>query len=484
MRMILIFIMVFMFSCTGNLSDHELIDKKPGINPDYSGITLPPNIAPINFNVEEKADRYQVRIYTGTGKQIQIKSRSGKIRISAGKWRKLLDNSAGSELTIEIFIKKDDQWHKFRDITNHIANESIDNHLVYRLIDPGFEGWNKMGIYQRNLENFDQDPIMINDFSNKNCMNCHSFCQNNSHTMLFHMRGKIAGTVIHRKGETKLVNTKTDQIMSPGVYPAWHPEGRIVAFSVNQIVQAFHSVPHKRIEVMDTLSDIILFDAEKNMVLKFEDIASRERFETFPGWSPDGRFLYFCSAIALPPDKYDQIRYDLLRIAFDPVTNQFGTVDTIVSSARTGLSVSFPRVSPDGKYLMFCMSEYGNFTIWHKESDLYLVNLLSGEIIKPEINSDQTESYHQWSSNGRWIVFSSRRINGLFTRPYFSYFDVNGIAHKPFILPQQDPGFYDGFFKSYNIPEFVTSEVELNPRKLSKIIRQKPLNASAININQ
>jgi len=302
--------------------------------------------------------------------------------------------------------------------------------------------------------------------------------------MLFHMRGKIAGTVIHRKGETKLVNTKTDQIMSPGVYPAWHPEGRIVAFSVNQIVQAFHSVPHKRIEVMDTLSDIILFDAEKNMVLKFEDIASRERFETFPGWSPDGRFLYFCSAIALPPDKYDQIRYDLLRIAFDPVTNQFGTVDTIVSSARTGLSVSFPRVSPDGKYLMFCMSEYGNFTIWHKESDLYLVNLLSGEIIKPEINSDQTESYHQWSSNGRWIVFSSRRINGLFTRPYFSYFDVNGIAHKPFILPQQDPGFYDGFFKSYNIPEFVTSEVELNPRKLSKIIRQKPLNASAININQ
>jgi hypothetical protein len=132
---------------------------------------------------------------------------------------------------------------------------------------------------------------------------------------------------------------------------------------------------------------------------------------------------------------------------------------------------------------MFCMSNYGNFSIWHKESDLYLLNLESKEITKTEINSDESESYHQWSSNGRWIVFSSRRRNGLFTRPYFSYFSKAGIAEKPFILPQEQPDFYEGFMKSFNIPELVTSKVDIDPRELYEIIRSKPVNVKVENIN-
>lgn len=300
---------------------------------------------------------------------------------------------------------------------------------------------------------------------------------------MFHMRGKLSGTVIRRNGKTTLVNTKTDQTISPAVYPAWHPNGRYIAFSVNQIVQSFHAVADKKIEVMDTLSDLILFDAEKNIILKSKKIATKTSFETFPCWSPDGNFLYYCNAKALSFRNYNQIRYDLMKIAFNPATAQFGAIDTVVSSSRTGLSVSFPRISPDGKYLMFCMSNYGNFTIWHKESDLYLLNLESKEITKPDINSDQSESYHQWSSTGRWIVFSSRRINGLYTRLYFSHFDKDGNAQKPFILPQEQPDFYEGFMKSYNVPELVTSKVDLDPRELYEIVRSKPVNVKVEDIN-
>ena len=124
------------------------------------------------------------------------------------------------------------------------------------------------------------------------------------------------------------------------------------------------------------------------------------------------------------------------------------------------------------------MTKYGNFTIWHKDSDLYLMDLSTNEITKPDINSDEAESYHTWSSNGRWIVFSSKRADGLFTRPYFAYFDTNGKAYKPFLLPQKDPRFYDTFLKTYNVPELVTSAVELNPRILSKIARSETSNAS------
>jgi dipeptidyl aminopeptidase/acylaminoacyl peptidase len=135
-------------------------------------------------------------------------------------------------------------------------------------------------------------------------------------------------------------------------------------------------------------------------------------------------------------DKYNQIRYDLLGIAFDPENCSFGTLDAIWSVSGKGKSISFPGISPDGKCLLFCLSNYGNFTMWHPESDLYLLDVTTGKTSEPEINSNDIESFYKWSSTGRWIVFSSRRGDGLYIRPYFSYFDSSGQPNKPFILPQ------------------------------------------------
>ena len=94
-----------------------------------------------------------------------------------------------------------------------------------------------------------------------------------------------------------------------------------------------------------------------------------------------------------------------------------------------------------------------------------------------EINSGQSDSYHSWSTNGRWIVFGSRRMDGTFTRPYLCYFDVEGNVHTPFLLPQKDPQHYYFSFKSYNIPEFITGKVTVSPYKLSKIAKGKTIDA-------
>ena len=327
-----------------------------------------------------------------------------------------------------------------------------------------------MGIYQRCLENFKEIPVMINDLSDGNCINWHTFCSNKSDIMMFHIRAQDAGTVIFRDGEIKKINTKTGQTISPGVYPSWHPDERYIAYSVNHIVQMFHSTPERKIDVIDTLSDIVILDLKTDIISTSQALSTKENYETFPPWSPDGKYLYYCSAKRISLARYNEIRYDLLRIAFDPESKQFGEVDTVVLASDKGRSMSFPRVSPDGKYILFCMSDYGNFSIWHPESDIYINILETDEISKPAINSHQSESYHTWSSTGKWIVFSSRRLDGLFTRPFFSYFDSTGLAHKPFILPQKDPLFYNTFLKSYNIPEMVTSKVRLNPRTLSGIV--------------
>jgi hypothetical protein len=471
---IFLLISIVTFSCSKKIPSYTETDREVKISPDYTAITLPPNIAPLNFTVNEDADKYLIEIYESGGEKIIIKSSEGSINIPERKWKKLLQKCVGSDMFIAVYIKKEGDWIKFSEIVNHVATEPIDSYVVYRLIDPGFELWNKMGIYQRCLENFDERPIMINSISDDNCMNCHSFSKNSSQTMMFHMRSKYAGTIIYRNGKLKKVDTKTDKTISPGVYPAFHPGGRYIAFSVNHIVQSFHSVRQLKVEVTDTLSDIMVYDSEQNIVFSSPAITKKDQFETCPTWSPDGKFLYYCNAKATSLAKFDSIHYDLHRIAFDETNCRFGTVDTVVSVSSEGRSISFPRISPDGMYLMFCQSDFGNFSIWHSESDLYLLNLETGEITEPDINSEQSESYHTWSSGGRWIVFSSRRIDGLFTRLYFSFFDNDGKAHKPFLLPQKDPGFYSTFLKSYNVPELITGSVKLNPRKLNKIIRSEP----------
>ena len=482
-----IFILLTAISCQTKIPFFYELDKVASINPDYSSITIPPNIAPLNFRIDDAAEKYIVRFYNSDGIDFSIRSRDGEINIPKKKWQKLLSVSNSRQYNMDILAKQSDKWIKYTTITNQIANDSIDKYLVYRLIDPEFETWNVMGIYQRNLENFEVSPIILNRVSDGNCMNCHTFSRNNSNTMMFHMRSTHGGTVIYKNGELSKVNTKTDKTIANGMYPAWHPSGNYIAFTVNSIVQSYHSVPGRTVEVYDTLSNIIIYDVNKNIITSCSTLSDPDNLETFPTWSPDGRYLYYCSSVkhVLTDPNYEnfmdvhsKIRYDLLRISFDENNCTFGDVDTVLKVSDQVSSVSLPRISPDGRYILYCKSEHGNLTIWMPESDLYLLDLKTGIESKPDINSDKSESFHTWSSTGRWIVFSSRRDDGLlYTRPYFAYFDESGQMHKPFLLPQKNMDHYFKIMKSYNLPEMVTSKVNLDPRKLAHVIKEQATNA-------
>jgi hypothetical protein len=465
---LLILSAVLVSGCTEQISTYTETGREAKIYPDYSGIAIPPNIAPLNFTIQEPGEKYVVRLNYPENGLTEIRSKNGEIRIPEREWKKILEKSIDHEISLDVFIRREGVWSKFSSVRNMVTPDPIDKYMVYRLIYPGYEIWYKQGIYQRNLESFEQSPVMINEMSRHNCMNCHCFAQNDSRTFLFHMRGKISGTIILRNGKINKVDTKTPHTISAGVYPAWHPGGRYVAFSTNEIMQFFHTISFRKVEVIDTLSNLILFDAETNTIKKFASLATRERLETFPAWSHDGRYLYFCSAGAVPERNYKQLQYDLMRVPFNQDTRDFGALETVIPASSMGKSVTYPRISPDGRYILFCFTEYGNFTTWHPDSDLYTMDIQSGQIKRLDLNSNEAESHHAWSSSGRWICFSSRRDDGFFALPYIAYFDRDGKDYKPFILPQKDPEFYKTFIECFNLPEFATSKIEINPHLMSR----------------
>lgn len=481
MKITTLFTCVFLIlfgACTHTVPEGVQSNKIPRIFPDYAEVTIPPNIAPLHFRLALPA-KEAYAVFTGGGKEVVVKAKNNQFRISSSQWKGLIEAATGQSVSVKIHVKED-QWVGYSPFNLYVAKEPVDSYIAYRLIEPGYELWNRMGIYQRNLENYKESPIMENHFTSGNCMNCHSFCMQDPDNMLFHMRAENAGTYLIKDGKIEKLNTKTQQTISAMVYPSWHPSGKYVAFSVNNTKQAFHLNDPNRVEVYDEESDVVVYDVEKHEIITTSSLFSSSAYETFPTFSPDGKTLYFCSANALPmPQAYEELKYNLCAVSFNPETRSFGSVVDTLYNARDGKSATMPRVSPDGKYLLYTLSGYGSFTIWHKDADLHLIDLSTQESHPLEqLNSDDVDSYHSWSSNSRWVVFSSRRIDGLYTRPFIAYINEAGLAAKAFLLPQQDVDFYDRFMKSYNIPEFITGKVKDRRRAL----KDKAFNDKGVNV--
>lgn len=467
------------------------------LDPDYSGITIPANIAPLNFRVLEPERGFLVRI-RGGAHMIEISSRDGEIRIPMAEWRALVAGSRGGEVQIEIFARTEGGWVQFETVRNRVAQEEIDPYVVYRFLPPVYNKWDHITFRQRDLRSFEERILLDNKVSldrggrsaESACVNCHTFLNHGTKRMLLHMRPaqkhQIPAMILVQEGRARMVDTRGAG-EPPAAYISWHPGGRLLAFSRNRLVQMFHTAGDETREVVDLNSDLGLYDVASGKVYTVPQISRPDRLETFPDWSPDGRYLYFCSAPTWS-DKpnavldYNKVRYDLARISYDADANRWGEVATLVSAERFGRSVSLPKVSPDGRFVLFCGHDYGSFPIYQPSSDLYLLDLAqlgsksgSGAATPrrlEEINSARSDSYHSWSSNGRWVLFSSKRGDGVFARLYLSYVEPNGRFHKPFILPQEDPRFYERCLMTFNRAELVREPVGAAVEELVRAMQE------------
>ena len=473
-------------------ADYDKSDRLPDIYPDYTGVTIPINMAPLHFQLTgEWADEDVITRFTAAGAE-EIVCQGRKARPELKQWRRLAEAAKGNDITVEVFTRNGERWTRLRPFAITVSPDSIDPWLSYRLISPSYVAFEELTINQRSLESFEERIIYSNMLCTTEregqCINCHSYQQGNPDRMQMHARLNHGGTLIMMDGKPTKVNLKTDSTISAGVYPAWHPTLPLIAYSTDKTLQMFHTQDVNKVEVLDAQSDLILYDIGKNQVSIVEN--RTDEFEIFPSWSPDGRWLYYCSAHFEPQDslgggeeavairQYQGIKYNVYRKAFDPATLTFGPRELVFDAAALDLSATLPRVSPDGRRLLITVGGWGCFHIWHRDADLWLVDLATKEA-RPwkEVNSDNVESYHTWSRSGRWVVFSSRRYDGNYTRPFFAHVDANGHATKPFELPCDDPDQHRQMLKSYNIPEFMVAPVTVSPQEIADALKTEPTQA-------
>lgn len=481
---------LLMASCTQRPKDAVLINELPNIYPDYIGVTIPAGLAPLNFNL--MADGPILRETDAECIDVTVKGSMGGELYSNGSfadfdiedWQELTRRNVGGTLTFTVCVKKTEGWLQYRDFEVYVSPyQFTDYGLTYRKLAPGYETYSHIGNYQRDLHSWDEEAIIESQSVPGQCMCCHTSNRTNPAQFTFQLRGKHGATLVQREvaeGDPaangrangkpvarEWLKSSHDSILSKCVYPYWHPSGNYCAYSLNLIHQMFWTGKDRLIEVFDDASDVIVLDVRSKEILRSPLIESTKGvYETYPAFSVDGRTLYFCSSFAHKvPIHADSVRYSLCSIAFNPEDGSYGSrIDTIVNAAAEGHSITFPRPSYDGRWLLYSQADFGNFPIDHREADLWLLDLSNGERHPlSEANSDHTESFHNWSSDSHWIVFASRREDGLYSLLYLSSVDAEGHATKPFLLPQHNPWqYYHSSIYSYNVPDFTSVKVDFD----------------------
>jgi len=312
------------------------------------------------------------------------------------------------------------------------------------------------------------------------CMNCHSFSRDGkwmgidvdgpaNDKGLYGIVPVQKATSIQDKDVIHWSSFSTEGTMRFGFMSQISPNGRYTVTSIgaaggkeSSFVSRFYNAGYASYgfgQVFYPTSGILAWYDRIAHTLKPLPGADDPRYvQASAFWSPDGKWLVFSRAPAKDPyyagqkmatyanDPLEtQIKYDLYRIPFN--NGQGGTPERIVAASQNGMSNDFPKVSPDGRWIVFVGNSNG--LLMRPDSKLYIVPFKGGKARPLSCNLPLMNSWHSFSPNGRWLVFSSKGLS-LYTELFLTHIDAEGNA-SPAILIENAAAAN----RAVNIPEFV-----------------------------
>jgi hypothetical protein len=468
-------------------------------NPYPSGVTIPVNICPLTISYPQIATT-KIIVFDSTNKPCD----------------------SAKYIFNKTFAPKQNLWQKYLtkafkgrvEITHSTAKhiwyvaEPIDKYIFYRktLFN---EDIKNMFVEQRDLETFSAEMILESAKNPKSreghtCINCHGARNNNINHRLFHVRlsQKNAGTYLVREKEIIRINKDIlPERYSRLVYYDFHPtKENIIVFSTNSTGTIINYIKqgHKEDDYStDTNGIIILYDVAKQKFIIDKNLTDSNYEYSFPNWNNSGTELYFARGPKRNMTSPQEFLFDLYKVNYDTLTGATGTPTLIFPFSECGVSVTMPKPIPNTNKIIVTVHKSSGSIPLLTDGDYYILDLDKTQNsafqmgINPEskktctlpkgkyakiteaksINTIDNEKYHSFSSNGKWMVFSSGRIAGEQSIPHIVYHNKNGEFGKPFALPQKDPKFYTRNTYSYVYPQTSTTKAKLSNLQAAQLIK-------------
>lgn len=309
------------------------------------------------------------------------------------------------------------------------------------------------------------------------CGNCHSFSRDGKTLGMdvdyANDKGSYAITAVEKRtvlARDRIITwsdyRREDEELTFGLLSQVSPDGRYVVSTVKDRSVFVPKDDLAYSQLFFPIKGILaIYDRKTKQFSSLPGADDPRYVQSNPAWSPDGKYLVFSRAPAANIEEAEPLKdvllsthlagdflagkrgfcFDVYRISFNE--SRGGTPEPIPGASDNGMSNFFPRISPDGKWLVFTKAK--NFMLLQPDSKLYIMPAEGGTPREMTCNTPNMNSWHSWSPNGKWLVFASK-ARGAYTQLFLTHVDEDGRDTPPVLLEHLSlPG------RAANIPEFV-----------------------------
>jgi hypothetical protein len=355
-----------------------------------------------------------------------------------------------------------------------------DDYVIYRLVGVPFSIQRAPNTFTRDIRSFSVRPFLLG--REQYCFNCHTFSSKTGTEGKVSYQCRYLGLdpqplrtyfAIYDLERQQGWRVELPFQVQMTTFVSWSPDGTKLALSANQYIVAAQPVTLETQLAGENTSDLAIYDLSRREAWLLPGADRPDRLEIYPRWTPDGEAIVFCSSSIGRHPAF--VPFDLAIIPFND--GKGGAARLVPGASANGRSNYYPRFSPDGRWLSFCQCDGGDLI--RPSSDIFLMPAtLEDEPHMLESNVPfAADSWHSWSSNSRWLVFASKRDDGIYARLYFTEIDEEGHASAAVRLPLREDT-----LTSFNIPEFVAAQPSVSERQLFEAIRveQPPMHISQV----